>query len=146
MFGEKIDSGLGDGSSCLLGVENRLVSTRLEMSSSWISVMQATMNVFLLVTHMLFALSGSSIDQPFFFFFFFRIWFSPPFFFFHFCSKLNIKLVLISWAFWLSVYQNFPFGITLIPSYTTSLLLTYVKLWSLSVSPLRWEPFLAEGG
>jgi len=39
MFVEKIDSVLGDALFCLCGVENRLVSTRLEMSSSWISVM-----------------------------------------------------------------------------------------------------------
>lgn len=81
---------LGDGLSCLCGVENRLVSTRLEMSSSWISVMQATVDDLLLMTQMLFVVGKSSIDHNFFFSYLVLFWTC-----FLFCSELYMKLIFI---------------------------------------------------
>lgn len=57
---------LVDGLSCLCGVENHWLSTRLAMSSSWISVMQAAVDDLLLMTQILFVVGRSSIDHIFF--------------------------------------------------------------------------------
>lgn len=62
MFVEKTDSMLGDVLSCLCGVGNRLVSKGLEMSSSWIFVMQALVDDLLPVSQMLFP-SGTSCND-----------------------------------------------------------------------------------
>lgn len=69
MFVEKTDSVLGDVLSCPCGVESRLVSTGLEMSSSWISVMQASLGDLMPMSQM-FVGCRSLIDCLFFFFFF----------------------------------------------------------------------------
>lgn len=133
MFVEKTDSVLGDGLSCLFGVENRLVSTRLEMSSSWISVMQATVDDSDVVCcWQLFHWSLS-----FFFFFPYLVVFWTCFLFlFRVIHEIDLKFL----GFFLSIYQNLPFGIVLILFYVISLTLTYVKLWSLllSGSGLTW--------
>lgn len=70
MLVEKIDSVLGDVLSRLCVMECKLISTGFEMSSSWISVMQATVDDLLLMTQMLFGFSRSSLDHHIFFFFF----------------------------------------------------------------------------
>lgn len=128
MFVEKTDSMLGDVLSCLCGVENRLVSTGLEMSSSWIFVMQASVDDLLPMSQMLFPSGASSIDCHHFFFIFNSL---LDLFLSLFRDVHKVNLHFLSFF---SVYKNFPFGILLIPFYVICLMLTYVKLWSLLVS------------
>lgn len=67
MFVEKIGS-VGRWFVLLVWGGKSLVSTRLAMSSSWISVMQAAVDDLLLMTQILFVVGRSSIDHIFFFF------------------------------------------------------------------------------
>lgn len=116
MFVEKTDSVLGDVLSCPCGVESRLVSTGLEMSSSWISVMQASLGDLMPMSQM-FVGCRSLIDCLFFFFFF------PYLFLFwtclFLCSELHIKSILI-----LGAFSLFTVSILLSPFYVIYLLLT----------------------
>lgn len=114
MFVEKTDSMLGDVLSCLCGVENRLVSTGLEMSSSWIFVMQASVDDLLPMSQMLFPSGASSIDCHHFFSYLILFWTC-----FFLCSEMYIKLIFIFCPFSL-------FTKTFLLEYCSSLFMLFV--------------------
>lgn len=125
MFVEKIDSMLGDVLSCLCGVVNRLVSKGLEMSSSWIFVMQALVDDLLPVSQMLFP-SGTSSNDYRCFFFLFSFLLDLFLSLFRDVHKINLlfsglSLCLPKLSFWNTFY-------------VICWMLTYVKLCSLLVS------------
>lgn len=129
MFVEKIGS-VGRWFVLLVWGGESLVSTRLAMSSSWISVMQAAVDDLLLMTQILFVVGRSSIDYIFFSLYLVLFWIYFPF-----CSELYMQSVLISWALNLAIYQNRPISTkkVLMPFYVISLPLTYIKLCYLLV-------------
>lgn len=114
-------------------MENRLVSTRLEMSSSWISVMQATVDGLLLMTQICLLLVGLPSIIIFFFFFFISSSLLDLFpFLFRVVHEADLFLGFLS-----NYLQNLPFGTVVIGFYIFSLLLIYIKMIYM-ISSTQW--------